>query len=47
VLKFAEIRHENPNMRQCVQVAVITENNKIQIDKIIKGLTTYSQKYED
>jgi ubiquitin-protein ligase len=43
---YTEIRHENPNMRQCVQVAVITENDKKQIDRIIKGLTTYSKKYE-
>ncbi len=33
-------------MRQCVQVAVITQNDKKQIDRIIKGLTTYSKIYE-
>jgi hypothetical protein len=43
---YTEIRHENPNTRQCVQVAVITQNDKKQIDRIIKGLATYSKKYE-
>lgn len=39
---YVELRKESPNIRNCKQVAAITNNNKIDIDMILKGLEKYS-----
>lgn len=39
-------RHKNPNMRQCVQVANISGNDKKQIDIIINTLDKFSKSYD-
>jgi hypothetical protein len=41
-----ERRKVKPNMRQCVQVATISGNDKAQIDKIINALDKYSTIYD-
>ncbi len=44
---YTEIRHEKPNLRQCVQVAILTGNDKKMIEPILQGISTYSQHYEE
>lgn len=46
---YTETRKEKPNLRQCVQVANLTfgSNDKSVIDPILKGITTYSKRYEE
>jgi hypothetical protein len=44
---FTEKRNEEPNMRQCVQVANLTDNTKESIDPILQGIATYSFKFEE
>jgi len=39
-------RHEKPNMRQAVQIAVLTDNNKETINPILRGITDYSLKVD-
>ena len=39
-------RQEDPNLRQAVQVASLSENNKESIDPILQGLEQYSLKFE-
>jgi hypothetical protein len=44
---YTERRKEKPNLRQCVQVAILTNNDKRAIDPILQGISTYSQRYEE
>jgi ATP-dependent Lon protease, bacterial type len=43
---FTEKRQEDPNMRQAVQVACLSENNKESVDPILQTLEQYSLKFE-
>ena len=40
-------RDDDPNLRQCVQVASLSDNNKSVIDPILSGITMYSHRYEE
>jgi AAA domain (dynein-related subfamily) len=44
---YTEKRNEEPNMRQCVQVASLTDNTKESIDPILQGIVTYSFKIDE
>jgi AAA domain (dynein-related subfamily) len=44
---YTEKRNEEPNMRQCVQIASLTDNTKESIDPILHGIATYSYKIEE
>lgn len=44
---YTEKRNEEPNMRQCVQIASLTDNTKESIDPILQGIATYSFKMEE
>lgn len=44
---YTEKRNEEPNMRQCVQIASLTDNTKESIDPILQGIATYSFKLEE
>lgn len=43
---FLTERKEKPNMRYCRDIALLTDNNKSNIDPILKGITTYSKQYD-
>lgn len=43
---YVELRKESPNIRNCKQVAAITNNEKTDIDMILKGLEKYSIKVD-
>jgi hypothetical protein len=44
---YTETRKEKPNLRYCRDVAILTDNNKSNIEPILQGITTYSRKYEE
>lgn len=39
-------RKEKPNLRYARDIALLTDNNKSNIDPILKGITTYSKQYD-
>jgi ATP-dependent Lon protease len=44
---FTTKRQEDPNMRQCVQVAVLTDNTKESIDPVLQTIEKYSLKVDE
>jgi KaiC/GvpD/RAD55 family RecA-like ATPase len=44
---YAIKQNKPPNLRQAVQVATLTTNDKSSIDPILNGLSKYSQEYEE
>jgi DNA polymerase III delta prime subunit len=44
---YTEERKEEPNLRYARDVAILTDNNKENIDPILQGITTYSKRYEE
>jgi hypothetical protein len=44
---YTQKRNEEPNLRQCVQVSILTDNDKATIDPILYGIAKYSRQYEE
>lgn len=42
---YKNVRREKPNLRNCVQVATLTDNNINNINPILQGITNYSTRY--
>jgi KaiC/GvpD/RAD55 family RecA-like ATPase len=43
---YTEQRKEKPNLRYARDVAILTNNDKKNIDPILQGITTYSKRYD-
>jgi len=43
---YTEKRHEKPNLRYARDVAILTNNDKKNIDPILQGITTYSKRFD-
>lgn len=44
---YTEERKEKPNLRYARDVAILTNNDKLVIDPILKGIAKYSKKYDE
>lgn len=44
---YTEKRREKLNLRYCRDVAILTNNDKANVDLILKGITTYSKRYDE